>query len=58
MIDSARMYKNEAKVGQAVRESGVPRSEIFVGEYMLYSFYQNGRSSTEDNDCSIEDRRT
>ncbi|KAH9916484.1 Aldo/keto reductase [Fomitopsis serialis] len=29
-IDSARMYRNEAQVGQAVRESGVPRAEVFV----------------------------
>ncbi|EIN09065.1 Aldo/keto reductase [Punctularia strigosozonata HHB-11173 SS5] len=29
-IDSARMYRNEAQVGQAVRQSGVPREEIFV----------------------------
>jgi len=29
-IDSARVYRNEAQVGQAVRESGVPRSEIFL----------------------------
>jgi len=29
-IDSAAFYKNEADVGRAVRESGIPRSEIFV----------------------------
>lgn len=29
-IDSARAYKNEAQVGDAVRESGVPREEIFI----------------------------
>ena len=29
-IDTARIYGNEADVGEAVRESGVPRSEIFV----------------------------
>ncbi|ETN40394.1 uncharacterized protein HMPREF1541_04671 [Cyphellophora europaea CBS 101466] len=28
-IDSAQFYRNEAEVGQAVIESGVPRSEIF-----------------------------
>ena len=31
-VDSARMYRNEAEVGRAVRESGVPRSEVFVSE--------------------------
>ncbi|KZT03086.1 Aldo/keto reductase [Laetiporus sulphureus 93-53] len=29
-IDSARAYRNETQVGEAVRESGVPRSEIFI----------------------------
>ncbi|GAB19043.1 putative aldo/keto reductase [Gordonia effusa NBRC 100432] len=29
-IDTAQMYGNEAEVGQAVRESGIPRDEIFV----------------------------
>ncbi|KAI0666602.1 Aldo/keto reductase [Trametes maxima] len=29
-IDSARMYKNEEQVGNAVKESGVPREQVFV----------------------------
>ncbi|MFS8064469.1 MAG: aldo/keto reductase [Luteimonas sp.] len=29
-IDSARDYGNEASVGRAVRDSGLPRSEVFV----------------------------
>lgn len=29
-IDSARVYRNEAQVGEAVRQSGVPRGDIFV----------------------------
>ena len=29
-VDTARMYGNERDVGRAVRESGVPRSAIFV----------------------------
>ncbi|WP_394825423.1 aldo/keto reductase [Pendulispora albinea] len=29
-IDTARIYGNEAEVGAAVRESGIPREEIFV----------------------------
>ncbi|RDX41663.1 Aldo/keto reductase [Lentinus brumalis] len=28
-IDSARMYYNEAQVGEAVRESGIPREQVF-----------------------------
>lgn len=30
LIDTAYMYGNEREVGQAVRESGVPREDIFV----------------------------
>ena len=29
-IDTAQMYGNEAEVGRAVRESGLPRDEVFV----------------------------
>jgi diketogulonate reductase-like aldo/keto reductase len=29
-IDTAKFYRNERDVGQAVKESGIPRSEIFV----------------------------
>src|SRR5688572_29859877 len=30
LIDTAQVYGNEKDVGQAVRGSGVPRSEVFV----------------------------
>ncbi|KIK51969.1 hypothetical protein GYMLUDRAFT_78050 [Collybiopsis luxurians FD-317 M1] len=29
-VDSAQMYQNEAAVGQAVRESGIDRSQLFI----------------------------
>src|SRR5690606_16498435 len=29
-IDTARIYENETGVGRGIRESGVPREEIFV----------------------------
>ncbi|MBA6067517.1 2,5-didehydrogluconate reductase DkgB [Pseudomonas mosselii] len=29
-IDTAQIYKNEAEVGQAIAESGVPRDELFI----------------------------
>lgn len=29
-IDTAQIYENEAAVGQAIEESGVPRNEIFI----------------------------
>jgi|EP00927_Polykrikos_kofoidii_P022931 diketogulonate reductase-like aldo/keto reductase len=30
LVDSAAMYKNERSVGEAIRDSGVPREEIWV----------------------------
>src|SRR2546425_11561414 len=30
LIDTAKMYANERDVGAAVRQSGIPRDEIFV----------------------------
>jgi diketogulonate reductase-like aldo/keto reductase len=30
LIDTAAMYENEETVGEAIRESGIPREEIFV----------------------------
>jgi 2,5-diketo-D-gluconate reductase B len=30
LIDTAQIYDNEAEVGQAIAESGVPRSELFI----------------------------
>lgn len=30
LLDTARMYENEETVGRAVRQSGVPRREIFL----------------------------
>jgi diketogulonate reductase-like aldo/keto reductase len=30
LIDTATLYKNEKEIGNAVRKSGIPRSEIFV----------------------------
>jgi len=30
LIDTASMYRNEKQVGQAIRESGIPRDDVFV----------------------------
>ena len=30
LIDTAQIYGNEAEVGQAIADSGVPRSELFI----------------------------
>lgn len=36
-IDTAAMYGNEADVGRAIRESGVPREEVFVTTKLWFS---------------------
>ncbi|MGO3328528.1 aldo/keto reductase [Gordonia sp. (in: high G+C Gram-positive bacteria)] len=38
-IDTAQMYGNEKQVGEAVRESGIPRSELFVTSKLNNSFH-------------------
>ncbi|WP_327292245.1 aldo/keto reductase [Streptomyces sp. NBC_01198] len=42
-IDTAQMYGNEKEVGQAVRESGLPRDEVFVTSKL-----NNGYHARED----------
>ena len=34
-IDTAQMYRNEGDVGKAVKESGVPREEVFISTCLL-----------------------
>jgi methylglyoxal/glyoxal reductase len=36
-VDTAAMYGNEADVGAAIRDSGIPRDEIFVTTKLWYS---------------------
>ena len=38
-IDTAEMYKNEQGVGEAVRESGIPREQIFVTSKLNNGFH-------------------
>jgi 2,5-diketo-D-gluconate reductase A len=38
-IDTAEMYGNEKEVGRAIRESGVPREEIFVTSKLNNGFH-------------------
>ena len=33
-IDTARYYQNEDQVGQAVRQSGIPREAVFVSKFI------------------------
>lgn len=35
-LDTAQLYANEAEVGQAVRQSGIPRAEVFLTTKIRY----------------------
>ncbi|EPS97887.1 hypothetical protein FOMPIDRAFT_1051962 [Fomitopsis schrenkii] len=52
-VDSARMYRNEAEVGRAVRDSGVPRSEVFVTS-KIYNAEHGYDSTLKAVDNSLE----
>ncbi len=41
LIDTANMYNNEVSAGKAIRDSGVPREEIFVSTKLWPSEYGN-----------------
>jgi diketogulonate reductase-like aldo/keto reductase len=44
LIDTAASYRNEAQVGEAIRRSGVPRSEVFVTTKLWISDYGYDRA--------------
>ncbi len=48
LIDTAYMYHNEAAVGRAVRESGIPREEIFVTTKLYPNQYSNPEQAIDD----------
>ena len=45
LIDTAKIYGNEASVGHAVRKSGVPREDIFVTTKLWPSDFLRVRSA-------------
>jgi diketogulonate reductase-like aldo/keto reductase len=49
-IDTAQAYGNEASVGRALRDSGVPRDDVFV----TTKFYPGGRDPVEEVQRSLE----
>lgn len=48
LIDTAYMYHNEAEVGEAVRNSGIPRGEIFVTTKLYPNQYENAADAIEE----------
>lgn len=47
LIDTAYMYNNEEKVGRAIRDSGIPREEIFVITKIYPSQFNNPEEAIE-----------
>lgn len=48
LIDTAYMYHNEASVGRAVRESGVPREEVFVVTKIYPSQFSDAEAAIDE----------
>ena len=57
LIDTAQMYDNEEMVGKAVRESGLPRQDIFLTTklYRSSASYQKAKAGIEK---SLNDLQT
>lgn len=49
-IDTAQAYENEASVGKAVRESGVPREEVFI----TTKFFPGGKDPATEAQKSLK----
>ncbi|MDX2969537.1 aldo/keto reductase [Kribbella solani] len=50
LIDTAQAYQNEASVGRAIRDSGIPREEIFL----TTKFYPGGKDARVEAEKSLE----
>lgn len=48
-IDTAHAYMNEAGVGQAIRESGIARKDIWVTSKLWISDYTKGKQAAADS---------
>ena len=47
LIDTAYMYENEEEIGKAIRDSGIPREEIFVITKIYPTQYNNPKEAIE-----------
>src|SRR4051794_30501481 len=50
LIDTAQAYRNEASVGRAIRNSGIPREEIFL----TTKFYPGGKDARVEAEKSLQ----
>lgn len=49
LIDTARIYCNEKAVGKAVRDSGIPRNDIFITTKLWVTDFDNPRQALLDS---------
>ena len=47
-FDTASIYGNEEEIGEAIRESGIPRKEIFVATKLYPNQYANPEAAIEE----------
>ena len=48
LVDTAYIYGNEAAVGRAIRDSGIPREEIFVITKLYPSQFENAEEAIDE----------
>lgn len=48
LIDTAYMYHNEESIGKAIKNSGVPREEIFITTKLYPNQYNDAESAIDD----------
>ncbi|GLY32256.1 aldo/keto reductase [Kineosporia sp. NBRC 101731] len=55
-IDTARAYENEASVGRAVRDSGIPREEVFITTKLPAEVkdYDQARATFEESSSLLD----
>jgi 2,5-diketo-D-gluconate reductase A len=53
-LDTATMYRNEAEVGRAVRESGVPRTDVFLTTKLPQDRARQARATLEASLAALD----
>lgn len=48
LIDTAYMYHNEESIGKAIKNSGIPRKEIFITTKLYPNQYANAEAAIDD----------
>jgi len=52
-LDTASVYDNEKEVGQAIKDSGIPRTNLFVQTKLWRSFTGNGKNGKPKCDSEL-----